>query len=191
MAVFSFPIFALTFAIAGPLTVALYEARYVESGTYLALLSLGSYFNVAFGFNGLTLKVYGRLRYIVLLNLAAAIVNVGINLLLIPRYGALGAAVGTTLTLVVHNILKQAGLALGTGVNILDRRYLRVYLVILTAVMALIAMTTLFELGLAIELALTAAASLAVLFLNRDALRIGDTFPSLLRLPFGRQVFGR
>lgn len=190
VAVFSFPIFALTFAIAGPLTVALYEARYVESGTYLALLSLGSYFNVALGFNGLTLKVYGRLRFIVLLNLAAAIVNVGINLLLIPRYGALGAAVGTTLTLVVHNILKQAGLALGTGVNILDHRYLRVYLVILTAVMVLIAMTTLFELSLAIDLALTAAASLAVLFLNRDTLRIGDTFPALLRLPFGRQVFG-
>lgn len=190
MAVFSFPIFALTFAIAGPLTVALYEARYVESGTYLALLSLGSYFNVALGFNGLTLKVYGRLRYIVFLNLAAAIANVGINLLLIPRYGALGAAVGTTLTLVVHNILKQAGLALGTGVNILDPRYVRVYLVIGAAVTVLIAMTTLFELGLAVDLALTAATSLAVLLLNRDTLRIGDTFPALLRLPFGRQVFG-
>lgn len=190
MAVFSFPIFALTFAIARPLTVALYEARYVDSGAYLALFSLGYYFNVALGFNGLTLKVYGRLRYIVVLNLAAAVANVGINLLLIPRYGALGAAIGTTLTLVIHNVLKQAGLALGTGVNILDPRYVRVYLVILAAVMTLVALTTLFKLSLAIDLALTVAASLAVLVLNRDALRVGDTFPVLLRLPFGRQIFG-
>jgi O-antigen/teichoic acid export membrane protein len=190
MAVFSFPIFALTFANAGPLTVALYEPRYASSGTYLALFALGYYFNVALGFNGLTLKVYGRLRYIVLLNLAAAVVNVGINLLLIPRYGALGAAIGTTLTLVVHNLLKQAGLALGTGVNILDPRYVRVYLVILAAVMTLVAMTTLFKLSLAMDVALTVAASLAVLLLNRDALRVSDTFPVLLRLPFGRQIFG-
>ncbi len=190
MAVFSFPIFALTFANAGPLTVALYEPRYAQSGTYLALFALGYYFNVALGFNGLTLKVYGRLRYIVLLNLAAAVVNVGINLLLIPRYGALGAAIGTTTTLVVHNLLKQAGLALGTGVNILDRRYVRVYLVILAAVLTLVATTTLFKLSLAMDLALTVAASLAVLLLNRDALRISDTFPVLLRLPFGRQIFG-
>jgi len=62
---------------------------------------------VALGFNGLTLKVLGKLRYVVTINLLAAAVNVLINLLLIPRFGALGAAVGTAGTMVVHNILKQ------------------------------------------------------------------------------------
>jgi O-antigen/teichoic acid export membrane protein len=112
IAVLSFPVFALTFSLSGPLTETLFGARYADSSTYLTLLSLGYYFNAALGFNGLTLKVYGRLRYVVFINVVAAFVNLGLNLILIPRYGPLGAAIGTCLTLVLHNFLKQAGLLL-------------------------------------------------------------------------------
>ncbi|MGH2474657.1 MAG: oligosaccharide flippase family protein, partial [Candidatus Limnocylindrales bacterium] len=58
MAVFSFPIFALTTSLAGPIMAA-YDTRYADSATYLALLSFATYVNVALGFNGLTLRVYG------------------------------------------------------------------------------------------------------------------------------------
>ncbi|MFN8476214.1 MAG: hypothetical protein U0074_00090 [Kouleothrix sp.] len=61
--VLSFPIFALTFSMANPLTVILYGQKYASSAVLLALLSFGYYFNAALGFNGLTLKVYGRLRH--------------------------------------------------------------------------------------------------------------------------------
>ena len=111
-------------------TVSLYGEAYSDSAIYLALLSLGYYFNVALGFNGLTLNVVGRLRYIVTLNILAAVTNVGLNLILIPRYGALGAAIGTTVTLVVHNVLKQAGLRLATGINIFEWSMFRVYVII-------------------------------------------------------------
>ena len=89
ISVFSFPIFALTFSIAGPVTVALYGERYAHSALILAILSAGCYFNAATGFNGLTLKVYGKLRYIVAVNVATALINLGFILVLIPRYGAL------------------------------------------------------------------------------------------------------
>ena len=95
IAVLSFPLFALTFSLAEPVTSTLFGERYEGSGVYLSLLSLGYYFNAALGFNGLTLKVYGRLRYIVTINILAALVNLGLNFILIPRYGALGAAIGT------------------------------------------------------------------------------------------------
>jgi O-antigen/teichoic acid export membrane protein len=190
LAVFSFPIFALTFSLAEPLTVALYEERYRESATYLALLSFGYYFNVALGFNGLTLKVVGRLRYIVSLNLAAALTNVVLNLLLIPQFGALGAAVGTTATLVVHNVLKQYGLRLSTGISVFERSSLRVYVVIVVAVVFLAIVAGLADLPLAVHVGLVAVATVAVILLNRDALRIGDTFPALLRSGIGRRLFG-
>ena len=190
LAVFSFPIFALTFSLAGPLTVALYGERYQDSAVYLALLSIGYYFNVALGFNGLTLKVVGKIRYVVSLNLIAAVANVLINLLLIPRYGALGAAIGTSSTLILHNVLKQLGLRFGTGVAVFERTVVRVYVVIVAAAILLFILTLLVDLSLPAQLAVTAATALAVLLLNRQALQIADTFPMVSRLPGSRWLFG-
>ena len=143
MAVASFPLFALTFSMAQALTLLLYGQRYADSAVYMALLSFGYYFNTALGFNGLTLRIYGVIRYSVVINIVAAITNVALNLYLIPLYGPLGAAIGTTATLVIHNLLKQAGLRLGTGISIFDWSHLRVYLVIVAGTLILLAVNTL------------------------------------------------
>jgi O-antigen/teichoic acid export membrane protein len=79
-------------------------------------------------------------KYIVIIDIFVALLNLGLNLLLIPQYGALGAAVGTTITLIIFNILKQAGLGMGTGISMLDRRYLRVYIIIAITAFGLLAM---------------------------------------------------
>jgi O-antigen/teichoic acid export membrane protein len=187
----SFPIFAVTFSLAQPTTVLLYGARYQESAIILALLSFGYYFNAALGQNGLTLKVYGKLRYIVTLNIATAVVNLGINLLLIPKYGALGAAIGTTSTLVLHNILKQSGLRLGTGVNLFDRRYFRVYVIITLSVLGLLLVQLLTSAPVYVSVVLAGLASLLVIRLNRHLLNVEQTFPELLKLPLVRELLGK
>ena len=71
----SFPIFALTFALAKPLTVALFEQRYASSAVFLAIIALGRYYDAALGFNGLTLRVFGNMKAVVGVNLVAAGVN--------------------------------------------------------------------------------------------------------------------
>ncbi|MEO8228374.1 MAG: flippase [Chloroflexota bacterium] len=190
MAVMSFPLFALTFSLAHVLTLALYGPRYEDSATYLALLSFGYYFNTALGFNGLTLRIFGVIRYVVIINLLAAATNVALNLYLIPRYGALGAAVGTTLTLVIHNLLKQAGLRLGTGISIFERQHLRVYLIIAVAAAGLFAINTVVSPPVIVQIGLAAIASLAVLLLNRGSLQMAQTFPEFRKLPFSRFFFG-
>ncbi|HEY7560682.1 MAG TPA: flippase [Gaiellaceae bacterium] len=190
IAVFSFPIFALTFSLAGPLTVTLFGARYEDSATYLALLSLGYYFNAALGFNGLTLKVFGRLRYIVSINVIAALVNLGINLVLIPLYGPLGAAIGTFSTLVLHNFLKQGGLLLGTGIRLFRARDLAVYASIVVLAGLLLAVQLLLSPPPLVGFALATLASLAVFALGRKSLRAGDTFPELMRFRFARFIAG-
>lgn len=191
IAVISFPIFALTFSIARPMTLLLYGTRYEESAIILALLSFGYYFNAALGFNGLTLKVYGKLRYIVTLNIVTAIANLGINLLLIPHYGALGAAVGTTGTLIIHNILKQAGLRLGTGINLFEWHYFRVYLIIILSALGLLAVQTLTSVPVYVSIALAGLASFLVVRLNRHMLNVADTFPELLRIPLMKRILGQ
>lgn len=190
MAVMSFPLFALTFSLAVPMTEALYGSRYESSALYLALLSFGYYFNTALGFNGLTLRIYGIIRYIVVINVLAVVTNVALNLFLIPRFGALGAAVGTTLTLVVHNLLKQAGLRLGTGISIFEWAYLRVYLVIAATSLGLAFVSKVIDPPAIVQLIVAGVASLLVLALNRHALEMAETFPELRRLPFARFLFG-
>ncbi len=182
-AVASFPIFVLTFSVAHSLTLLLYGERYESSAVILALLSFAYYFNAALGQNGLTLKVFGKVRYIVVINVLAVFVNLGVNLLLIPRYGALGAAVGTTATLVLHNILKQVGLRFGTGINLFERQYLRVYVIIIVSAVTLLIVQWQIDAPIYINILLAGVASLLVFRFNRRALNIEETFPELLRMP--------
>jgi O-antigen/teichoic acid export membrane protein len=188
VAILTFPIFAATFAIAEPLTVLLYEERYAGSATFLALLSLGYYFNAALGFNGLTLKVFGRLRYIVVINLVAAGVSIVANLLLIAPLGAMGAAIGTFLALLVHNILKQAGLPANTGIALFDRRHARAYGFVAAAAGGLLVVQLALDPPPAVSVALALGTSAVVLLANRRALQLGATFPELNRVPILRRL---
>ena len=190
MAILSFPVFALTTSLAGPVTVGLYEQRYADSALYLAMLSFAQYINVALGFNGLTLRVYGFVRYTVVINVIAAIVSVTLNLALIPAYGALGAAVATTIALIGFNLLKQAGLRLGTGISVFDRRYMWVYVTIAVAALALAVVQAVLRPGLIVSVILAATTSLAVVWSTRSALDVTNTFPEVLRLPFARRILG-
>ena len=190
IAVLSFPIFALTCSLAGPTTELLLGARYQDSAVLLALLAFGYYFNAALGFNGLTLKIYGRLRYVVVISLATVAVSLVATLVLIPRYGALGAASGTCLAMIAHNIFKQAGLRLGTGINLFEWRYLRGYLVILGGAAGLWALTWLPGVPAIVSVGFGALASWLVFRCNRHLLDVADTFPEILRLPFARRLLG-
>lgn len=190
MAVFSFPVFAVTTSLATPVTVTLYDQRYADSAVFLALLSFGTYTNAALGFNGLTLRVFGFIRYTIVINVIAAVVNVVLNLTLIPPLGALGAAISTMTTMIVHNILKQLGLRRGTGIDVFAWQYLQVYVLIAIAAGTLALVQWLVRPNVIVGLALAALASLVVVLANRRLLRVEETFPEVLRLPFMRRLLG-
>ncbi|MGH8930435.1 MAG: flippase [Egibacteraceae bacterium] len=190
LSVLSLPVFLLTFSLATPLTVTLYGPRYADSATYLALLSLGTYVQAASGFNGLVLKVVGRLRYIVVTNLLAALANVAVNLALIPRYGPLGAAIGTCTVYILHNLLKQMGLRLGTGVALFPQGGLRVYGAVVLAAAGLFAVQVVFSPPLWAGVALAALCSLTVGWISRPVLQVGAMFPELTRFRLFRVLLG-
>ena len=190
LAVLTFPVFALTFSIAQPLVVFMYGARYAQSGMILALLSLGYYFNVALGFNGSTIKVLGKLRYTVVINVVAAVVNIAGSLVLIPRYGALGAAIGAMGAMVLHNLLKQAGLRLASGLSIFDRQYLSFYLLIAFSATGLFVFQRLVSNSIFVAVPLAAALSIGILAFARKKLNVAETFPELLKVPGMRLILG-
>lgn len=182
LSVLSFPVFAATFSIAKPLTVFLYTSRYEQSGLILALLSLGFYFNVVLGFNGLTLKVLGKIRYIVIINILAVVINVAANLVLIAHFGALGAAIGMSSSMILHNILKQAGLRLVSGINIFDKTYLPFYVLIGTSALCLFVVQFYLD-NIYAALTLAALLSAIVFQFSKKRLNVKEHFPELMKIP--------
>jgi O-antigen/teichoic acid export membrane protein len=189
IAVITFPIFMLTFPLAQPLTVLLFGARYADSAIILALLSLGYYFNAGLGFNNYTLRVFGKVRYLFIVDLILTIVTILIYWVLIPRYGAMGAAVATSGSLIAQNLLYQMGLKLQTNVSFFHKRYLRVYLTIILGATGAVLFQLLLDPPIYIDLGIAALISLLILRINHQALNVRETFPEILRLPLVQWFF--
>lgn len=190
IAIASFPIFCVCFFAAKPVTVVLFGERYEEAGVLLAILAVGVYFNAALGLNLYVLEVYARVRAIAAINLAVLALGLGLNLWLVPLYGAVGAAAAITATVIVHNLTVHAGLTLGTGVDLFQRRFLKVYLTIALAFTALVTVQAGWEPQALVMIAASGVLALLVVALNRDVLEIGDAFPQLAQLPLLRHLLG-
>jgi O-antigen/teichoic acid export membrane protein len=187
-AVLSFPVFALSFAFARPLVTFLFGDEYAGSGSVLAALVVGHFVTAAIGPNGSLLAIHAQLRYIVVTNLIAIAMILALMSALVPSFGALGAAIASSATLIAVNVVRQVGLAARTSIGVLDRRvaWLYVFLAALTA--ALVLLETLFHPPLAIGIGLVAVCTGAAVARSRQALRLGSTFPELLALPGVAQI---
>jgi O-antigen/teichoic acid export membrane protein len=107
IAVLSFPIFACTFSLAEPVTVALFGQRYASSAIILALVSLARFIDTAFGPNGTTIRIFGGIKEFVGVNVTTAVFHIVLTLILVPPFSAMGAAVSILVTYIVYNALKQ------------------------------------------------------------------------------------
>jgi O-antigen/teichoic acid export membrane protein len=189
ISIFSFPAFALTFSLAGPLTQLLFGPEYAAAGAVMAVLALGHYLHAAVGFNQYALRVQGHVRYIVAADVVAGAAGLALNLFLIPRYGALGAAVGTTVAFVLHNALSQLGLVLcDTGIRLFEWRYFVVYLLIVGLSGGLLAFQWFFEPSIYVAIAMAAAASVLLIRATRHVVGLENIFPELLRVPLLRKL---
>jgi O-antigen/teichoic acid export membrane protein len=187
--VLTFPVLLVTCALAEPLTVVLFGQRYAHAGTLLAVLAIGHYFNAALGFNGATLRVYGKVRLIVVSDLVVIASSVVLSLVLIQRYGAMGAAVATTASLILQNIVNHLGLWLGrTGVELFEWRFVRVYGLVMLLTMGALAGQWFLTLPFYVSIAVAAVVTALMLRVTRGALRPEVMFPEVLRIPFVRRV---
>lgn len=186
IAVLSFPIFVLTFSLAEPLTVLLFGERYRSSAAILAVLSLARFFDAALGANGQTIRVFGGIKEIVVINVVVAVMNLVFALLLIPPFAANGAALTILLSYVVYNVLKQVALHRVTEIPRFEMAYLPVYGAIVLVAITLGVVVTVVQPPLVVSLGLAAVGSVAVVRLGRDLLHIADTFPEFMSFPGSR-----
>lgn len=189
VAVFTFPIFALTGPLARPTTVTLFGERYAESAAVLAILALGYYVNVVLGFNTYALQVCGRIRWLVGVNVFIAVLNIVVSILLAPEFGAVGVAVANCSALVAQNVLNQLALRRSMSTRFIARDCWWAYLMIVAGTAVLGGFELLFRPGMVVGFVAASVVSLAVIALSQSALQLSTTFPELRKVPLlGRLI---
>jgi O-antigen/teichoic acid export membrane protein len=188
IAILTLPVFAVTFCASGSITSLLYGGRYQQTGVILAMLSLGEYVNAALGFNGLTLRVLNKVKYVVIINVASAVVALVTNLLLVPHYGPLGAAIATSSTMIVHNTLKQLALRQSAGISLFDPRYAGLYASVATCAIGLMVMQWMLPAHPMVMVSMATMGSLVTLLVCKRALMVSEVFPEVLKVPVLRAL---
>lgn len=79
----------------GPLLTLIYDARYDSSAALLPPIVSGLFFWCVFSFKNFTLLARKRTGLSSVVTVATAVANLGLNIAVIPRWGATGAAIAT------------------------------------------------------------------------------------------------
>jgi O-antigen/teichoic acid export membrane protein len=191
IAVLTFPVVAMTTVFARPFTVFILGDRYASSASVLAILSVGYYVNAALGFNGLTVQILGRLRWVLATNITTIIAMVVATVVLVGTFDAVGGAMAVLVTLVLHNILKQGGLGFGAGVGLWEAGHARVLVHVVAGIAALSVVASFVDVPLWLACILVSLFWLALIGRTRHVLRVAQTFPEVERLPILRWLASR
>jgi O-antigen/teichoic acid export membrane protein len=87
-----------------------FGSEYIDATTAFRVLLVAPLLSVVMGANGKSLVALGHNKSQMYVNGASALLNLGLNLALIPRFGILGAALATTISLVFRDITFTAAL---------------------------------------------------------------------------------
>jgi O-antigen/teichoic acid export membrane protein len=110
---------AAVLILAGGSYLALFGSEFIQASTALAILAIAQLVNVGAGPVQMLLVMTGQPRQAAKWLAASAVVNVGLNLALIPSFGVEGAAFATAISIVfwnvalVHEIRKRLGISIG------------------------------------------------------------------------------
>lgn len=99
--------------------------NYVEASIILQILALAFFLDPFFGPNYYTLIVRGETSFLMLSSLSSAVINIILNITLIPLMGIIGAAIATSLSLILLEILIAMRLYSTSKIHPFTRNYLK------------------------------------------------------------------
>ena len=102
--ILTFPGFLTLVAFPDDVIATLFGAEYAPASTALLILAVGFFTRAAFGRSRETISALGYTTYLLVTNVFAFVINVGLNLALIPLYGVEGAAVASAVSFVGLNL---------------------------------------------------------------------------------------
>ena len=122
----------------GKWILGLFGDEFVEAYVSLLILMIGQFINIATGSAGYILMMTGKEKIEAINIVLTLIINIIMNLLLIPEYGIVGAAISTSVSLVLVNLLRAYQNHLLVGLPWLSKEFL---ILIACAFLALILIT--------------------------------------------------
>lgn len=115
----------------------LFGSDYLGGALALQIIVLGFFSHAIVGPNGNVLQSIGKTRLLMIDNITIAALNVGLNIVLIPMFGLEGAAIATTVSYILMNIVYSYQLYQSTGIQPLSKTMLVIVLSALPAFLLL------------------------------------------------------
>ncbi len=106
----------------------LFGAEFMAGAGCLMVLATGQMVNGSVGPVGLVLAMTGRHNFLMVASMIVCTANFFLNMILIPLYGILGAAVATALSVTVFNLIMVAMVFVCLGIHPYDFKYVRILL---------------------------------------------------------------
>lgn len=125
----SFPVFAVVVLFPTHAIGLTFGPAYVDGAPALVVLAVAFFTHAIAGPNFDLLTSIGRTRLIMYDDTLVALLNIGLNLLLIPQYSFFGAAVATAVSYVLMNVLYCVQLYFETGIQPFTPALLRTALI--------------------------------------------------------------
>lgn len=102
---FNLPVF-LTTAIFAPLLLSIFGQDFVTGTTALTILAFAALFNAGTGVCGTIVTMTGHSKISLANSVISLVVNIGLDLLLIPRWGIVGAAAAGAVSVILLNVMR-------------------------------------------------------------------------------------
>lgn len=128
--VLTFPLFLTFFVFPADVIEVVFGSAYMSGGPALSILAVGFFTNAAFGRSRETLSAMGTTRFVLFSNVFGVFVNVILNLLLIPVYGFIGAAIASAASYTALNSVAYVFLRRHHGVTPFSSSLIRVAVVL-------------------------------------------------------------
>ena len=119
--------FLVLSVLGGNIVQVLYTAKYWIMPSALFILAGGQFFNAMMGPIGATLGAYGNTRFVMINTVVMFVLNAGLDYLLIPTHGIVGASIATSLSLAGFSLLSLLENWLLHGLHPFTPRHVRYF----------------------------------------------------------------
>lgn len=133
----TYPVFLVVVLFPKPVLSLLFGTDYVVGSTALQILVIGFFVHTFLGLNASTLLSLGETKYLMWASAISSVANIILNVVLIFWLGILGAAIATTLSLVLLNIFISSKCYHGYQIHPFTRKYLSPILVSIPAILVI------------------------------------------------------
>lgn len=114
-------VLALLLCAARTEVLGLFGEEFIAGASALLILVVGQLIHSAFGLVGSLLAMTGREKRLMFSTLAAAVANVVLNWILIPRFGIEGAALASVISIAILNIVNALFARFDLGIGVFGR----------------------------------------------------------------------